>query len=377
MAVGRVAARERGAWSESRAVQRVTAPPIAALAVMFTGVGLTLTVAGPTLGYDFLAYHAAAARLLDGQSPYDLGFDAAGGFGLFYYPPTFVPLILPFGFLAPAVATWLWLAVLLAAFAIGVALLPVDRSVKWWIVLLAGLSWPFVYSVKLGQVGPLLFLACAAGWRWLDRPLALGVSAALGTAIKLQPVLLLGWALATGRRRAAIYGGLTLLGLASAALIVAGPRSFADFATLMRQLTDPIANAQNMAPGAVLYRLGVPLDAARSLQLINTAAVLTLLVAASTRVTAHASYVAAVVAGQMIWPVVWEHYAMLLLLPVAYLLSIGWRWAAIIPLATAIVLVPFTPTIVYPLAFYATLLAIVAAGWRPAEEIRAVLPSTA
>ena len=44
----------------------------------------------------------------------------------------------------------------------------------------------------------------------------------------------------------------------------------------------------------------------------------------------------------------------LLLLPVAYLLSIGWRWAAIIPLATATVLVAFTPAIVYPLAFYAT-----------------------
>ena len=52
---------------------------------------------------------------------------------------------------------------------------------------------------------------------------------------------------------------------------------------------------------------------------------------------AHASLLVAVVASQMVWPVVWDHYAMLLLLPVAYLLSIGWRWAAIIPLATALV----------------------------------------
>jgi hypothetical protein len=79
----------------------------------------------------------------------------------------------------------------------------------------------------------------------------------------------------------------------------------------------------------------------------------------------------------MVWPVVWEHYAMLLLLPVAYLLSIGWRWAAIIPLATATVLVAATPAIVYPIAFYATLIATVAAGVRPALAQRAAEPSFA
>jgi hypothetical protein len=39
------------------------------------------------------------------------------------------------------------------------------------------------YAVKLGQVGPILFLLFAIGWRWLDEPIRLGVSAALGTAI--------------------------------------------------------------------------------------------------------------------------------------------------------------------------------------------------
>ena len=104
-----------------------------------------------------------------------MGFDAAGGFGLFYYPPTFVPLILPFGLLSATTAV------------VGLdgaphrrpsrsasALLPVSRTVRWWIVLLAGLSWPFAYAVKLGQVGPMLFLLFAIGWRWLDDPIRLG-----------------------------------------------------------------------------------------------------------------------------------------------------------------------------------------------------------
>ena len=130
-------------------------------------MGATLAVADDTLGYDFLAYHAAASRVLAGQPAYDTSFEAAGGFGLFYYPPTFIPLVLAFGLLPPGVATWAWTAGLLAAFAAGVAVLPVARTVKWWIVLLAGLSWPFLYAIKLGQVGPLLFLLMAsagAGW---------------------------------------------------------------------------------------------------------------------------------------------------------------------------------------------------------------------
>ena len=53
----------------------------------------------------------------------------------------------------------LWIGVSLAAFLVGVAILPVSRSVRWWILLLAGLSFPFVYAVKLGQVGPILFFA--------------------------------------------------------------------------------------------------------------------------------------------------------------------------------------------------------------------------
>ncbi len=42
------------------------------------------------------------------------------------------------------------------------------------------ISWPVLYSIKLGQVGPILLLLFAIGWRWLDRPVALGLSMAAG-----------------------------------------------------------------------------------------------------------------------------------------------------------------------------------------------------
>ena len=152
-----------------------TALPIVAVLAFVLGTGSALAVAGDTLGYDFRAYHQAAVRLIGGQPLYDTSVQAAGGFGLFYYPPTFAPLILPFGWLAETTAVWTWTAILIASFVVGVAVLPVTRTVRWWIVLLAGLSWPFVYAVKLGQVGPILFLLFAIGWRWLENPVTTGV----------------------------------------------------------------------------------------------------------------------------------------------------------------------------------------------------------
>src|SRR6185369_17458425 len=114
--------------------------PIVALLVFAGVVGASVVAAGDKLGFDFLAYHQAAVRLLNGQPLYDLSFQTTGGFGLFYYPPTFAPLILPFGLLSATTAVWVWTAILIGSFAMGVAVLPVSRTVRWWIVLLAGLS---------------------------------------------------------------------------------------------------------------------------------------------------------------------------------------------------------------------------------------------
>jgi hypothetical protein len=53
---------------------------------------------------------------------------------------------------------------------------------------------------------------------------------------------------------------------------------------------------------------------------------------------------------------------MLLLLPVAYLLSAGRWWALAIPLITAWPLVGITPPAAYPILFWVTLVALVWVG---------------
>lgn len=336
--------------------------PIVALVTFVVVTGATLAVAGATLGFDFLAYHQAAVRLVAGAPLYDLSFQSSGGFGLFYYPPTFAPFILAFGLLSANAAAWVWIAILLIAFALGVALLPVSRTIRWWIVLLAGLSWPLVYAIKLGQVGPLLFLLFAIGWRSLDDPFRSGVSAALGTAIKLQPGILFVWALLTRRWGSLLVGGIVLGGLALGSTLLANWQSWSDFASLVRQVGDPISTPHNFTPGAVAYQLGVPPDIASIIQLASSTLVLAAIVAAARWATAEASFLVAVIASQLLSPILWDHYAMILLLPVAYLLSTGRWWALAIPLASSVVLVGVIPPIVYPISFFVTLVGTLAVG---------------
>ncbi len=342
--------------------------PVLAIVVMVLTTGATLAVAGDTLGYDFRAYHNAATRLLAGQPAYDTSYLVAGPFGLFFYPPTFLLLAMPFGVLATAPATWAWIGMLLVAFGAGVAAMPVAMRTRWLVVLLAGLSWPFLYNVKLGQVGPLLFLVFAVGWRYLDRPALLGLSAAAGAAMKVQPGLVLVWALLTRRWMAVIVGGAVLVALAAVSMLIAGVSSWSDFLVIVTRVNDPITTPHGFTPGAVVYQLGVPREMASLVQWAAMVLVVGAAVFASLRRPAVVSYLVVVVATQLLSPILWDHYAMLLLLPVAWLLDRGRAWAALIPLATCVALVGFIPPLIYPLVFAMTLVALLVD--RPDDESR-------
>jgi len=97
---------------------------------------------------------------------------------------------------------------------------------------------------------------------------------------------------------------------------------------------------------------------------VSTLAAITMVIVAIRRCTNEASYLVTVIVSQLVSPVLWDHYAMLLLLPVAYLLSAGRWWALLVPLATAWPLVGITPPVVYPLVFWSTLVAVAIVGRR-------------
>jgi len=333
-------------------------------ALVVPGVIVIAAVAANTFAYDFYAYHMAANRVLAGQPLYDPTIKASGVFGLYYYPPPFVLAILPLALLTSGVAVWVWLWLSAAMLVAGIWLMPVSPTVRWGTLLLAGLSWPVAYALKLGQVGPILFLLFAAGWRWLDRPAILGLSGALGAMVKIQPGIVLAWAVVTGRWRAVAIGSAVLVaGGIIATLVAGGPSIWGDYARLLDNVSDATFLPHNYTPGAVAFQLGVPGAGAIAIQVAASIAVVLVMIVAARRLPSDASYLVAVIASQLLSPVLWDHYAMLLLLPVAWMLERRRWWALLIPLATSVLVLPIgQPALIYPIVFWAALAGVIVVG---------------
>jgi len=319
-----------------------------------------LAAAGDTLGYDAAAYLQAADRLLAGQPLYDPAVSVAVGYGVYLYPPPFALAVVPFALLPAPLDLHAWLAAIVLAFLAGTALLPVRVGVRWSIVLLAALSFPFLYSAKLGQVGPLLYLAFAIGWRWIDRPAVVGLAVAAGALTKLQPALLFGWMIVTRRWRALAVGLSAVAVAAVVTTVVAGAATWSDYVELLGRVNRPITTPQNLTVGAVAYRMGAGLDMATAFQWAAVAATLAATVFAWLRRDAATGFLVGVVASQLLSPVLWSHYAMLLLLPVALLLQRRQWWAAAIPLVTWLPI-----ELLYPVVFAAGLLGPILSAERP------------
>jgi hypothetical protein len=350
-----------GAGWSARTAAGIALPIVAAI-VFVGGVLAIARAAGDTLGYDYQAYVQAAARLLAGKPLYDPAVDVAGPFAIFLYAPPFALAMVPFTWLPAGSGPAAWTAVLAISFAVGVAILPIRRTGRWTVLLLAGTSWPFLYSIKLGQVGPLLFLVFAAGWRWRDRPVVLGLATAAGTIVKLQPALLFGWAFASGRRRAVLAGGVALVAAAVATTLLTGFATWSDYVAILGRVSAPVTTPHNYTLGALAYGAGAGLAAATAIQWTGVALTIAVVLYAWWRSDAVTAYVTTAVASQMVSPLLWEHYAMLLLLPVALLLERGHWWAIALPL------LPWLGPAAYPPIFLAGLLAPVLTGRRRARE---------
>jgi alpha-1,2-mannosyltransferase len=328
------------------------------------------SASGGTLGVDYRAYDLAVDNLLAGRTMYDPEAQATGGFGLFFYPPPFALLILPVALLPIEVAVWTWTLLLVAASVAGIALLPVSARTRWVVLLLAALSWPLVYAIKLGQVGPMLLLIFAIGWRWMDRPWRLGLASGIGTVIKLQPALLVGWAVLTRRWWAAAIAIGAIAVLSTAGTIVAGPGAWFEELDLLQRVSNPIHTPHGYGVGRLLFEAGVPELPAMLLNTANTVLVLAVALFAILRASPVASFLAVAIATQFVSPVLWDHYALVLLLPVAYLIERGRWWAALIPLVTSTFLLGVNPPASYPVAFWVTLIAVLWQGMRDSREER-------
>jgi len=340
---------------------------VVATGLLVGGLVLAMVVryASYTFAYDYQAYDEAARRVLAGGRLYDMSFTEAGPLGLFLYPPPAVLPFLPLALIPKAAAAVVWVLVDVVAFVAAVALLPVAPRTRATVLLLASVSWPVVFSIKVGQVGPVLLLAFAAGWRYLDRPVVVGAAAAFGAALKVQPIVVFGWMILSRRWRTFAIAVTVLVAAAVVATFAVGGDAWVDFAAVITRLSDPIRTPSNFTPGATAYGLGASLEAARLVQLVSTIVVGAAVVVGSWSLRADVSYLLAVVGSQLLSPLLWDHYALMLLLPVAWLLERRQWWAILIPLSQSAVLVGITPPIAYDAAWIAALVGLLVVGREP------------
>jgi hypothetical protein len=334
---------------------------VAVVAGIYVAFGLA--TARETLGCDFSVYQSAAEQFLRGQPIYDLSITKTGSCNVFQYPPPFVLLALPFALLGFNAGNAAWIAFLIACFVVGCAVMPVRREIRVAILLAGVVSWPFIFGVRIGQVAPILFLLFSIGWRGLDRPAITGIAAGLGAMIKLQPGLIVVW-LALRGSWSGVVAAVATVGVVAGLAALVGLGSWVDMLTLVRTLSNATDVPANVSIGAVVYRLGASSALAGAIQLALTVAALVLVVVSARRSSAQAGYLTAVIASQVVSPIMWTHYALVLLLPVAWLLEQRQWWAAIVPIGLAWVLLPFTPLEAYPIAFYVTLVAVPLVDWR-------------
>lgn len=336
---------------QTRAGPGVVAVAIAAF-VAFEAMALALvTVRGGNLGFDFEAYARASQRILDGAPLYDLSVRVAGEAAAFFYPPAFALAFIPFAVLPHDVGLWQWTALAIGSIGVGVAILPVKPRVRWIVLALCVIDWPILYSILLSQVGPLLFLLFAIGWRWRDNPVVLGLSIAAGALIKVQPIILLGWAGLTGRWRAVVVSLGTIAVAALVATVVFGPGVWSDYFALLGRVNSSVTTPNGYSVGAIAYQNGVAEGTAQAIQLVVTVAVVAVVAIAILTASHEVSYITTVVASQILSPLVWDHYAVVLILPTAWLLERGRWWGLLIMLVTSLPTILFLPGAIYPVLF--------------------------
>jgi alpha-1,2-mannosyltransferase len=350
--------------------------PVGSVALLVLMIGLVLASAGKTLGYDYTCYENAARHVVDGKPIYDNAYSINVGDcpGTYTYPPAFAVALVPW-LLFGAAAAGAWCVAMAACFLAGVAVMPVRRDIRWLVVIVAALDWPLLYAVKLGQVEPILFLGFAAAWRWLDRPLVVGLVTALGGLMKVQPGLLGVWALGTRRYRAVAVAAAVGLAVAGVATLFTGLGAWQSYADLLGGLTRSLSLAHNFAPGAVAHLAGASDGLATGLQAASAVVALCALAAAWRWASPVAFLQVTILVSQLVSAPLRDHYMVLLLLPVAWLVGRGLKWAALIPLLGWISLFAFvdgeTPSwpaaASVPLTFFGVLAVVL---WEARRERR-------
>lgn len=287
------------------------------LAVLYARRALAGWTGGP-LPYDLVTFLGAADDVLAGRSPFPSVATLTGDQN-YVYPPLLALVLAPLAVLPTAVATLVWVAVGVAAVAVALWLLDVRDP---WVYAIALLFPATRDAIGAGTVGPLLVLAAAAAWRARDaRPLLPALPVGLSFALKPFTWPLAAWLALTRRVRAALLAVVVAVAAALASWAAIGLDGLRDYPDLLRRLSELEAD-RSYSLVAVADAVGLGNRAGVAVSLLAGAALLAV-AALAARADAPArerdrrALTASVAAALALSPIVWIHYLVLLLVPLA------------------------------------------------------------
>ena len=226
--------------------------------------GLGIFIAKEPYGYDLWAYVLAARHLIAGEPLYAAHPEVPfGPFGEYHYAP---PAAVPFMLLAPVpfwVATVIWIGINAGvAAAIGWYLIrPLPRDARPWAAAAFVLFLPTILEIALGNLNVLTLGLCLWAWELRRRSAAAGTVLAVAIGVKLLPLTLVLFYLASGRWRVVAWTiAVGIAGLVVTAVVFAS--DFPAYVALLLALMDSHWTADLIAstpPAEVAAFLGSPI----------------------------------------------------------------------------------------------------------------------
>jgi hypothetical protein len=229
------------------------------------------------------------------------------------YPPLLAYVLIPFTLLPETVAAVL--AVVGAAAILGATLAILGvRDLRCYG---AALLWaPTVNALHMASSSVLVVLAAALAWRYRATvwPLAAAVGLGIATKIILWPLLV--WTLATRRFRPTVLAVLVGGGVTLTLWALLAFEGLERYPALLRRLAELEAEDSYSLVGA-FSALGAGDAGARAISIAVGVGLLALCVVYARRGDDSRSFTAALAAALAFSPIVWLHYFVLLLVPLA------------------------------------------------------------
>lgn len=303
------------AGGRSRSRPSLLTAALVLLAVLWTSAFVVFSLAEGLLAWDVrFAYLPAAEAVLDGRSPYpaldDPILEDQKGY---VYPPQLAVALTPLTPLPIDLVALVVTAAMLAMLWLTLRLLDV-RDVRCYA---AALLWmPVASGLLLANVSIPLALALAVGWRYRNEVRAPAVALGLAISAKLLLWPILVWTVATRRLLATLWALVVGFVVTLAAWAAIGFAGIGGYADLLRRLSE-IQSENSYSFVGMAATLGLGESVGRAAAVVVGGALLVGCAVWARRGDDLRSFTCAITATLALSPIVWLHYLVVLLVPLA------------------------------------------------------------